>query len=187
MTTTRPRAARRVPGEPEFWILIFGELTAFLLLFGAWGWVGGHHREQFATGHSEVSVWIGALNTVLLLTGSLAVATGLAHVRANRHDRARRWYAWAIACGLAFIVVKAGEYATHLGDRGQLHNPFFTWYFALTGIHLLHVVVGLVALSFAYRQASTGRLRIRPAEGIGVYWHMVEAVWIVIFYLVYVA
>ncbi|KQS00553.1 hypothetical protein ASG12_06640 [Williamsia sp. Leaf354] len=187
MSAPRSRPANRIPGELEFWLLIFGELAVFLVLFGAFEWVAIGHREQFATGHDQVNVWIGAANTIALLSGSYAVATGLAQVREGRHDGARRCYAAAIACGLAFVVLKAVEYSTHLIHRDQLANPFFTWYFALTAIHLVHVLVGLVAVAYAHRLSATGRLRVAPAEGVGVYWHMVDAVWIVIFYLVYVA
>jgi nitric oxide reductase NorE protein len=191
MTTKQVAArarARHVPGEPEFWIFIFGDLAVFGLFFGIWSWHRQAQAELFAWGHEHLNQGFGLVNTLLLITSSALVAHGLVMARRGRDEDARRAYHAAAALGAAFVIVKFFEYRQHLGADGvDLHNDFFIGYFVFTGIHLVHVLVGLLGLMLAVTRSRLGGSDrdLRLLECVSVYWHMVDLVWIVWFYLIY--
>lgn len=180
---------RHVPGEAELWILVLGDLAVFTVFFGVLGWQ--HHTDpaSYAAGQAGLDTGLGLLNTLLLLTGSALVATALTRARAGHWVAARGGYLLAIACGLGFVVVKAVEYAGHAGEPV---SDFGSYYFVFTGIHLAHVLAGLVCLTVAARRCQRAAWHGEPAperllEGLGVYWHLVDLLWIVLFVLLYLA
>lgn len=183
------RQQRRVPGEPELWIFILGDLVVFAVLFGAWGVESAGQQVAFAADRQHLHAGWGLVNTILLLSGSAAVAIGLAAARHGHWRRAAAGYAGAFTCGLAFVAVKGFEYRSALTSPAHVgESDFFLWYFALTGIHLVHVVVGLAALVLGWRRcrAPRGHGHDEPLlEGVGVYWHLVDVLWIVLFALLY--
>ena len=132
---------------------------------------------------------LGILNTLFLLTSSWAVASAVESARQNEPRQVPRYLSAAIVLAVAFVVVKMVEYTEKLDEGITLTtNSFYTFYFALTGIHLLHVVVGaiilIVVLSGARRRAyypghTTG------LEAGASYWHMVDLLWIFLFALLY--
>lgn len=190
MTTAVRR--RHVPGEAELWILILGDLAVFTVFFGVLGWQHAQHPASYAVGQAGLDTGLGLLNTLLLLTGSALVASALSAARAGRWARARRDYLAAIACGVGFVAVKAVEYSHHVGDPGVRGDDFLTYYFVFTGIHLAHVLAGLVCLGVAAQQCRIAAAWGEPAservlEGLGVYWHLVDLLWIVLFVLLYLA
>jgi nitric oxide reductase NorE protein len=102
---------------------------------------------------------------------------------------APRWFAAGLACGLGFIAFKAIEYA-ELFARGIAvdGHPFFSYYFALTALHLGHVLIGsglLAVLVRASRRGLTKPMHLALAESAGCFWHMVDLLWIVLFPLLY--
>lgn len=180
-------SGRHVPGEPEFWLFIMGDLTVFGVFFGVWAWGHTHSPQAFELGRASMIQSIGLGETLALITSSAAVALALNHARAARWPAAARGYLMAIACGAVFVVLKAVEYSAHLaaGDS-PAGGGFYMYYFVFTGIHLLHVLVGLLGLSIAARSMrSPKRLSVATLEGIGVYWHMVDVLWVVLFALIY--
>ncbi len=185
--TRRAQSARHVPGEPEFWLFIMGDLTVFGVFFGVWAWGQTHSPQAFEIGRASMIQPIGLGETLALITSSAAVATALNHARAARWMAATRGYLVAIACGGVFVVLKAVEYTAHLSaGQSPAGGGFYMYYFVFTGIHLLHVLVGLLGLSIAARSMrSPKRLGIATLEGIGVYWHMVDVLWVVLFALIY--
>ena len=135
---------------------------------------------------------MGALNTLFLLTSSYFVALATQALRKpDGLGRARRALRRAIVFGLAFVVVKLYEYA-HAFDAGYdvLTNEFFMFYFTLTGIHLMHVLVGLsvltaLGLQIRNKMAGDGELGTSLVGFATNFWHMVDIVWIVLFPLLY--
>lgn len=187
MTTAVRR--RHVPGEAELWILILGDLAVFTVFFGVLGWQHRTDPASYADGQAGLATGLGLLNTVLLLTGSAFVASALGAARRGRWAAARQGYRAGIVCGLGFVAVKAVEYAGHAGETV---DAFLSSYFVFTGIHLLHVLVGLVCLSVAARRCRDAAAWEEPVserllEGLGVYWHLVDLLWIVLFVLLYLA
>lgn len=180
---------RQVPGEAELWILVLGDLAVFTVFFGVLGWQHHTHPASYAAGQSGLATGLGLLNTLLLLTGSALVASALTRARAGHWVAARGGYLIAIACGLGFVAVKVVEYAGHAGEPV---DDFGSYYYVFTGIHLAHVLAGLVCLTVAAHRCGLAARRGEPPserllEGLGVYWHLVDLLWIVLFVLLYLA
>lgn len=186
----RPARGEHVPGEPGLWILVLGDLTVFAVLFGAFLVDRHGDPETFARSRDGLTLIAGVANTLILLTSSLLVAQ-LVQRHRDGDRSAGRLALGATACGVAFVVVKALEW-THLvvDDQGPGTNTFFTWFFVLTGLHLVHLLLGLTGLLVVRRV--TLRAEPKPhdravVEGVATYWHMVDLLWLVIFPLVYLS
>lgn len=188
-TTLKKPAAKQpphVPVESEFWIFILGDMTVFAIFFGLWSWNDVQKQDLFNLGHSQVNQTLGLLNTLVLLTSSLCVALGLTAARADNFTKAKLCFQAAIGLGIAFTVIKVVEYREKiLAGADIVDNEFFMYYFVFTGIHLLHVFVGMIALTAVVRRCSANTLQLRLFEGASVYWHMVDVLWIVLFFLIY--
>lgn len=183
----RPRG--HVPGETGLWVFILGDMTLFGVIFIVLMWENRSARTVFHESALELHRAIGVVNTlVLLLSSYLVVATTWAH-RRSEHVRSTRFILGALGCALIFAAFKAVEYTQSIaGGHTPATNLFFTFYYVLTGVHLLHVVIGAGLLSAwalaLHRRRPWDRGR-RLFEGIAVYWHMVDLLWIAIFTLVY--
>jgi nitric oxide reductase NorE protein len=185
----RAAAAGHTPGEPGLWIFILGDMTLFGAFFLGYLVERRGDREAFAGSARALSGTLGTVNTVVLLTSSLVVVTALRNLRAARPRHAARLIGLAVALAATFAVLKTTEYRTLLVDGHQpAENSFFTYYFVLTGVHLLHLVVGaalLVALLVRTRRRPPHGGGLRFAEGVACYWHMVDLLWIALFPLLY--
>lgn len=186
----RPVPGRHVPGEPGLWILILGDLTVFAVLFGAF-LVDRHGApDVFASSRHDLTLVAGAVNTLILVTSSLLVAEAVARHRAG-DPAASRAVLGAIGCGVAFVAIKALEWSQLLADgHDPAANTFLTWFYVLTGLHLLHLLLGLTGLAVLRRvlRRETAKPGDRlVVEGVATYWHMVDLLWIVIFPLVYLS
>jgi nitric oxide reductase NorE protein len=177
---------RHVPGEPGVWVLLFGDILVFTILFAVYLHARGGNRQLFAESQDTLNRTLGAVNTIVLLCSSLLVVFA---VRAMRDER-RRYLAPRLAVagavvGFCFIIVKAVEYNEKItAGITPSTNEFYMYYFVLTGLHLAHVIIGLgvlVALSRVARKPSPTRTHIALFEGGACFWHMVDLLWIVIF------
>lgn len=189
MNSTSKATTAHVPGEAELWIFILGDMFVFALFFGIWSVNHALQPELFSTGHAQINQALGLTNTLALLTSSLFVALGLNSAKAGLFQGARRWFQRALGLGGLFVVIKGVEYHEKiLAGVDALNNEFFMYYFVFTGIHLLHVLVGMVALMLMIRRSAkphAGVADIPFLEGASVYWHMVDILWIVWFLLIY--
>jgi nitric oxide reductase NorE protein len=142
--------------------------------------------ESFAATAELLDVWSGLFNTVVLLSSSFCVLVALKALVDGRIVRARLFLVVTASLGVVFAIVKAREYE-HLSTLGvsPTTNLFSTYYYVLTGIHLSHVIIGTILLcACAFRlRTRTGDQRF--TEGAGAYWHMVDALWMVLFPLLY--
>jgi nitric oxide reductase NorE protein len=179
-----------VPGEPGIWVLIFGDMTVFAVLFGVYLHARSADPQLFAESQDSLNRSAGAFNTVVLLTSSLLVVFAVQAYRdpVRRHMTPRLLFGGAVVGGL-FVVVKAFEYYEKF-DAGLFPNTndFFMYYFVLTGLHLVHVVIGLVVLVVLSRLArapEASPTRMAFLEGGACFWHMVDLLWIVIFPLLF--
>ena len=178
--------------ELGVWVVVFGELSLFTLFFTIFLYYRGHSPELFESSRLTLHQDLGALNTMILITSSWCVA---AAVRALRKIETRglapRRLAGALTCGAAFVFVKVIEYGGAYRDGVTvLTNEFYMFYFMLTGIHLFHVLVGMILLV-----AATVHLQsVLESDGMASYaligftscfWHMLDLVWIVLFPLLY--
>lgn len=178
-----------MPGEEGVWVFILGDMAVFALFFGTLIHTRAQDPELFGTAQAKLSQGAGAINTVLLLTSSLFVARGLHATRIGPPAGAARSFAAAMTCALAFVAVKGLEYADKI-DAGLTPstNDVWMYFFIFTGIHLLHVVIGIAVLIHLMRRvrrpvfAEHDRVVV---ESGACYWHLVDLLWIVLFALFY--
>lgn len=177
-----------VPGEAGLWVLIFGDLIVFAVLFVTYVVARAGDLPAMQLSQAKLDRGLGLANTVLLLTSSWCIAHAVIAAR-NGTPHVRRLIVAAMALGLAFVGVKVVEWSSHIGHGDTLNSAsFFTYYYMYTGIHLLHVVIGLgVLIWMALRCGPDGRWKgsIATLEGSAVFWHLVDLLWVMIFAIIY--
>jgi nitric oxide reductase NorE protein len=179
----------RIPGETGIWILILGEMTVFAALFASFLHYRALAVAEFATARAELNKATAIANTLILLTSSLFVAMGVRAAGRGQADAAPRLFAAGLCCGLAFVALKGLEYHDLISRGIALDtNGFFSFYFGLTILHLIHVIAGSVILAVLLR--FTRKPLAKPShfvmvESAGCWWHMVDLLWIIIFPLLY--
>ncbi len=183
------------------WLFLLTELLLFGGLFIAYAAYRSIHRADFHHAGAELNATLGVANTIVLLTSSLTVALGVHALRRGREPEVPRWTGATILLALCFLGVKAVEWTAKyrhglFPGRPELaalppgERLFFGLYFATTGLHALHVVAGAVLLAVAAVLVARGRVRRDApviAENAGLYWHLVDVIWIVILPLFYLA
>lgn len=178
----------KVPGEIGIWLFVAGDLLVFAVFFILIAKGQKEQAEVFARSRAKLDVWIGVLNTLLLLSASWFVATGVERCRSG-HALASRYFSAGIACGLGFVANKSFEWSGKISHgMSPATNDFFMYFFVFTGIHLLHVLVGIGVL-FILRSMGRNRplsaSQIRTIESGATFWHLVDLLWVVLFALLY--
>ena len=175
------------PGHPSMWFFIIGDL----LIFGAYfiSYMAYRTQDHALFLHSQQSMnqGVGATNTIILLTSSLFVALGTEAVRDGKNRDSLRLFGLAIAFGALFPVLKFIEWIPKI-EAGHTpgENLYFMFYYVMTGLHLFHVLLGLVILGFVIRNIKTASAPdVRFVETGAIYWHMVDLLWLVLFALFY--
>ena len=178
-----------LPGEPGVWMFIIGDILVFSLLFSVFVYDRSQEVALFVEQQKLLNQTLGLLNTVLLLTSSWLVALAVHGARAGQLPRARSCFVSAILCGIGFVVVKYFEWGEKIAaDLTIETNNFFMYYYLMTGIHLLHMVIGIGVLVFLWQSVRSAEL---DAQGVGVlesgacFWHLVDILWIALFALLY--
>lgn len=189
MTRTASRADI-TPDKPEagMWLFILLDMSTFGLFFAVYLWEMSKNRDAFVADAAHLIVPMGLINTLVLLTSSYAVAKA---VHANRRQDASatsRNLGVALGAASLFLVVKVAEYMTEtLKGHGLTSSPFFSFYYILTGIHLLHICIGSLLLSrWRIKTVKGENPSERWSKSVAVYWHMVDLLWIIIFSLLYI-
>ena len=181
---------RQLPGDLAMWFFILAELAVFALLFLGLMVTRLRLPELFAEGQPLLHPWAGTANTLALLTGSLFVAHGVEAAGRGAVGRARLGLTGGMVCGAVYLAVKAWEYAGLVDAGYNLRtDAFWMFYFFATVFHLMHVLLGMVILAVAvfHCARAAGDATARSGiESAGVYWHMVDLVWLILFPLFYV-
>lgn len=186
--TTKSAPTTRVPGDNAIWVMVLGDL----IIFGSFFLIFSVHRamapQEFLEAQQHLNLTIGVLNTLVLLTSSWFVARSVLAARGGNHAAAIRLTYAGGACGLLFIGIKAFEWSTKVAEGHTIvDNEFFSFYYMLTGVHLFHVLLGLLILGIVVRELGNPRKRrMMMVESSATYWHMVDLLWVVIFGLFYV-
>jgi nitric oxide reductase NorE protein len=186
-TVADARPAKILPGEEGVWILVLGDMIVFGLFFITYLYYRAQEADLFDRSQARLNLHFGVINTLLLLTSSWFVAMGVQAVRDERSGRAKTLLRLAFLCGAGFCAIKAIEY-TETFDQGAtlVTNNFFMFYFMYTGIHLLHVAIGLAVLLFLMHKADDAVPQdVRIFESGATFWHMVDLLWIMLFPLLY--
>lgn len=180
-------------------------LTSEILMFGGLfvGYVIFHHLypNVFAEGSSHLNWKLGALNTIVLLFSSLTMVLGIHYSQANDRKKAVTFLATTIACGAIFMIVKYFEYKSKIdhgylpgmwysGDKHGIDNIgiYYSFYFMMTGLHGIHVLAGMGLILWVLLRARKGEFSssyYTPVEGVGLFWHLVDLIWIFLFPLLY--
>jgi len=184
-----PARASHLPGEAGIWVLILGDLGVFAVFFATFLVYRAQDVALYATSQQTLQRGLGLLNTGLLLTSSLCVALAVVDVRERRPARAVQLLAAAFACGAGFAVSKAFEWGAKIRAGITLNtDEFYSFYFMFTGIHLLHLLIGLGVLGYLMarlRRAEAGAAPVSAMEAGGAFWHLVDLLWVVLFALLY--
>jgi nitric oxide reductase NorE protein len=183
--------ARRLPGAEGFWAFALADLAFFGLLLGSYVHARARHPQSFDRAQDALVVGLGYTNMVVLLTSSWFVAVAVRCVRTGDIGIARKLLLTGAFCGAVFAALKVLEYGLDLGaGAGSTGGGFFTYYAVLTGLHFVHVLVGVTVLWTLARRMTApvdpSRLVVRVETGT-IFWHLVDLLWVIIFATLYLA
>ena len=180
----------RLHGDLAVWLIILAELLTFGILFLSYAFARAREVALFNASQLTLNLNSGAINTVLLITGSWCVVNA---VKAVKHDKSvlgARWLVAALACGVGFFCFKLIEYSAKIdAGIGLSTNTFYMFYLMLTVFHFLHVIVAMVFLTILLVKTMQGKYGSHDYHALetgAAFWHMVDLLWIVLFPLVYV-
>ena len=178
-----------LPGETGVWMFIIGDVLVFSLLFAVFVYDRSQEVALFVEQQQLLNQTFGLVNTLLLLTSSWFVVLAVLGARTGQLSRARGCFVLAILGGIGFVVIKYFEWSEKLAaDLTIETNNFFMYYYLMTGIHLMHMVIGIGVLVFLWHSVRDAEF---DAQGVGVlesgacYWHLVDILWIALFALLY--
>jgi nitric oxide reductase NorE protein len=188
VTTDRVKP-RRLPGVDGVWVFIGADSVIFAILFMSFMQDRLKNPAIFEASRQTLNMNLGGIDTLILLTSSWSVALAVQAMKRDQIDREPRLLLGGAVTGLMFVASKSIEYFekfAHGITPGT--NPFYMWYFTLTGIHLIHVVVGTSMLTYLWirsRRGTYDHLHKAVPESVASYWHLVDLLWIVLFPLLY--
>jgi cytochrome c oxidase subunit 3 len=170
------------------WIVVASEALLFAALAALYVGYRAEYAHAFARGTRIDIGWMGGVNTLVLLTSSFAMAAGIHAAHAQRPRVARRWLAAVLALGAVFLILKGAEWTVHvrdgivpgalLAERGL--GLFVTLYYLMTGLHALHLVAGMLLVTWVRHRGDPD-----ITECVGVYWHFVDVVWVFLWPMFY--
>lgn len=183
------RQEKHLPSEEGVWVFVLGDMCIFAILFITFLHYRSLSPEVYSTSRLQLNQTFGVINTLLLLSSSWMVVAGLRAARLGRSFTCRNLLIGAWGCGLGFGISKVMEYSEKFDAGISVHtNDFFMFYFVLTGLHMFHVLIGLGVLAFLIKKCARDHLTsgdLQTLEGGGVFWHMVDLLWVVLFPLLY--
>jgi nitric oxide reductase NorE protein len=177
-----------VPGQPDMWAFVLFETLVFTAYFGFYLFYRARSPELFLHAQAQLDLRVGVFNTLVLLLSSWSMARCVQSARAGAYRPALNDAYLTAILGLVFLVSKVLEWARqiHLGN-GFATNDFFMYYFFLTGIHFVHLLIGFVVLGVAvYQLRNAARRSQQLVETCATYWHTIDFLWVLIFALLYV-
>jgi len=181
---------RLLPGDLAIWFFIFAELLVFAIFFIVYSIQRLQHVELFNQYQQTLNKETGAINTALLITASYFVVRAVQEIKKNNVDTCISWLYRSLGMGAGFLMLKSYEFYSKFSVGINLNtNDFYFFYISLTFFHFLHVILGMIIISFVILFAKKGRYSAKEHTGIETaasYWHMVDLVWIVLFPLVYI-
>ncbi len=183
------------------WLFLSTEILMFGGLFVAFFIYKGMYPEIFHKGAESLSWVYGAINTAVLLTSSLTMALGIHYIQKGKNSAALTQLIITVLCGAIFMGIKYIEYSHkfHLGlypgqmfsgETGGVENLplYFSFYYMMTGLHGIHVLLGMGLITWVAIRTARGDFGPKyytPVEGVGLFWHVVDLIWIYLFPLLY--
>jgi cytochrome c oxidase subunit III len=189
----------RETGKLGMWIFLFTEMFLFGGLFLVYAVMRAKYSDDFHTAANDLNTFIGTLNTVFLLTSSMTIAMAITAIQKNERTLTLFLISVTILLAALFMVDKyiewSHEFKNHIypGSIVLKNLPhgellFFGLYFMMTGLHALHVFVGMILLTINLVKVKTGSVNheyFLLIENSGLYWHLVDLIWIFLFPLLY--
>ncbi len=204
-------------GALGMWLFLGSEILFFGGIFTAYAVLRSGSSDPFAAASKQLSATLGAVNTAVLLTSSLTMAMAVWAAQAGKRPLLQVFLALTLLFGGAFLGIKGyewyHEYEEHLvpgqsfgkakgnyvltdpttekpipPEKIKAMQMFFVFYFSITGLHALHMIIGLAVLGIQLAlslRGSFGVVDYMPIELSGLYWHFVDVVWIFVFPLLY--
>ena len=195
-----PRAWRSETATLAMWVFLATEVMFFGALFLGYLHVRLGDPEGVAAASRHTHEWLGTLNTAILLTSSLTMALAVRAAQLSQREGARRLLWITAALGVAFMAVKGIEYTMEWNEglvprlnftvtaHVRATALFFYLYFVATGLHALHLAIGIAAVSWLAWRLRAPRMpdwRVDEIDALGLYWHFVDAIWIFLYPLFY--
>ncbi|MGD8779345.1 MAG: cytochrome c oxidase subunit 3 family protein [Ignavibacteria bacterium] len=188
-----------VGSKMGMWLFLFTELLLFGGMFLAYAYYRFQYPDQFHYAATELNTGIGTLNTIILLTSSLTVALSITAIQKGKKIFTIFNLVLTIAFALAFIINKYFEWSAKIqhgiypGSEELLNKSngeiiYFGLYYVMTGLHGLHVIIGMIVLIFMLVFIIKDKVtqdKYVALENSGLYWHLVDLIWIFLFPLFY--
>ena len=209
-------AQQREAATFGMWLFLLTEIMFFGGLFCAYLIYRNWYYPAFVAGSHSLHIWAGTLNTTLLIISSFTMAMGVHAAETRQRKPLLTWMVLTMVLGVGFLCVKAYEWHDewvehHVPglnfspeqfvtgtpaypddklplDMAEKAQVYFSLYFAMTGMHALHMIIGVSLLAFLFVKAWGGAYttgHVAPIENFGLYWHFVDIVWIFLFPLLY--
>lgn len=181
------------------WLFLYSEIILFGGLFVLYAVYYHMYPGFFVEGGRELNRIIGAINTVVLLVSSFTVAASITAIQRGNRRHTVGFLLFSLGCGCVFLINKYFEWGAKIGhdiypnsarlqDADPGLNIFFGLYYVITGLHGLHVIIGMALLTISMVLVLRGRIdsgRFAMLENAGLYWHLVDLIWIFVFPMFY--
>lgn len=189
---------QRVAARLGIWIFLGTELMFFGPLFAGYYFVHFTDAAGLTLAARHTDLLLGTINTGVLMTSSLCMALAVASAEAGDRRASVRML-WSVAAlGIAFLLIKSGEYAKDIatgfvpgnstGPGGYAGQMFRLLYYAMTGLHAIHLCIGIglvVRFALAIRAGHEAAANLARLETVGLYWHFVDVIWLFLFPILY--
>ena len=189
----------RVAAKYGIWFFLFTEVLFFGGMFLLYSIYRSKYAEAFHAAAAEENLLLGSINTAVLLTSSFFIAVSVSAVKKGKARMSALFQGLTVLLGFVFLVIKYFEWSEKILRGIYPDSPvllkmgggeilFFGLYYTMTGLHGLHVLIGLIVISFMIYFTVTGNITTRDyakLEHTGLYWHFVDIVWIYLFPLFY--
>jgi nitric oxide reductase NorE protein len=180
-------AGVRTVGQWSMWVFVLGDMFIFAGWFAFYMYFRMRNPGLYLASEQSLSQTAGLIDTLILLFSSWMIARAVEATQKRIYDKALS-YSWlSLLAGALFVGVKVYEWSREIGAGHSFStNYFFMFYFFLTGVHLFHVLIGLIVLGVVARELKTPEFRSQEVvESCATYWHMVDFLWVIIFALLY--
>jgi len=192
---------QRESAKLGMWLFLLTEILLFGGLFCAYAIYRAWYPDMFINAHKALDVTLGGVNTVVLITSSVTMALAIRYLQLNKSKQAAINLLATLLLAGVFLVIKyfeyshkfhlgqlPGKYYTYTGIEGTNPHIFFSIYFMMTGLHGFHVIGGIGVITWLLVRTLKGHFSSEyytPVEMTGLYWHLVDMIWIFLFPLLY--
>lgn len=190
-----------VASKQGIWLFMATEILMFGAIFVAYAIFHAVYPDMFAEGASHLDWKMGFINTLVLIFSSFTMALSIFYCQTNQKNKAVVSLILTLLCGFTFMCIKYMEYH-HKIELGLLPGKLFTFtegkhsnlalyfsfYFVMTGLHGLHVLIGMGLITWVLIRTLRGDFNEKyytPVEGVGIFWHIVDLIWIYLFPVLY--